>query len=166
MHYKQFFKKVNRRAYPDYYNIIKKPICLEDIKKKAELRKAASRYQTLDEFKSDIHLLTDNCIQYNGPTAPISLDAKVKIRDAIMNVIASKKNQFEDIARRSNSNNKNNSFTRVSATSYVPPPPITSVTPVSRDSSESNSNKTNMGGMINIEEDDEENDFNLVMSDY
>ena len=50
--------------------------------------------------------------------------------------------------------------------SYVPPPPITSVTPVSRDSSESNSNKTNMGGMINIEEDDEENDFNLVMSDY
>lgn len=57
-----FIDPVNRSQFPDYYQIIKKPICMKQIKKK--LDKDAS--YGLDALKDDLHQLWDNARTYNA----------------------------------------------------------------------------------------------------
>ncbi|KAF2841462.1 putative RSC complex subunit [Patellaria atrata CBS 101060] len=66
-----FIELPPRLDYPDYYQIIAKPICLDQIKKKIDTKK----YQSLREFKADVKLLCDNCRQYNEDGSVLYQDA-------------------------------------------------------------------------------------------
>ena len=56
---------VERDKAPDYYTIIKKPMCFSAIKKKL----IAGEYKTIKEFSNDVHLIAQNAIKYNGETS-------------------------------------------------------------------------------------------------
>jgi hypothetical protein len=57
-----FLKPVNKGKYKDYYDIIKNPINLEEIKAKINSKK----YKSREEFCFDFELLFNNCLTYNG----------------------------------------------------------------------------------------------------
>ena len=52
---------VDKRKVPDYYELIRHPICLSEIKDKALF----CQYQSAAEFVDDVILLLDNCYSYN-----------------------------------------------------------------------------------------------------
>ncbi|KAF2756029.1 hypothetical protein EJ05DRAFT_441690 [Pseudovirgaria hyperparasitica] len=56
-----FIELPDRNDYPDYYQIIKKPICMNDVQKKINKK----HYQSLKEFVADIKTLCNNCRTYN-----------------------------------------------------------------------------------------------------
>ncbi len=58
-----FLKPVNKTKYRDYYEIVKKPIDLEQIKQKITTKK----YRSKGQFIEDFELLYNNCLAYNGP---------------------------------------------------------------------------------------------------
>lgn len=55
------------QEYPDYYEVIKKPIDLEKIGQKL----ASSHYENLEELLSDLVLMFDNACRYNEPDSQI-----------------------------------------------------------------------------------------------
>ncbi|MCP9259535.1 Transcription initiation factor TFIID subunit 1 [Dirofilaria immitis] len=57
---------------PDYYNIIKEPMDLQQIKKKI----SENKYELRRQFLYDIKLIMDNSILYNGGGHPITITAK------------------------------------------------------------------------------------------
>ncbi|KAJ3353785.1 hypothetical protein GGF32_002852 [Allomyces javanicus] len=61
----------SRTAYPDYYQIIAKPISLREIKAKIDKR----QYPTLAALKADLDLMLANCKKYNVPGSDIYRDA-------------------------------------------------------------------------------------------
>lgn len=60
---KIFQRKVNKRAVPDYYNIIKEPMALSTIKAKINARE----YRNFSEFVRDFALVPHNAQVYNRP---------------------------------------------------------------------------------------------------
>jgi len=66
-----FIELPPKAHYPDYYMLIREPMCMEDIKKRVN-RKA---YQGLDEFWADVKLLVANCKQYNEDGSVLYQDA-------------------------------------------------------------------------------------------
>jgi chromatin structure-remodeling complex subunit RSC4 len=67
-----FMKQPHRKSYPDYYELIKHPIALEDIKKKLESR----AYPDLDSVRADLELCFNNAKTYNRKDSEIYADAK------------------------------------------------------------------------------------------
>lgn len=65
-------RKVSKRDYPDYYELIKQPIALEDIKKKLDHHE----YPSLQTVRNDFELLFANAKQYNQTESAIFQDAK------------------------------------------------------------------------------------------
>jgi hypothetical protein len=66
--YMGFVHPVSTVVVPDYLNIIKNPLCLEDMKMKCK----DSVYKSQEEFIVDIKRITDNCLLYNGPVHPLT----------------------------------------------------------------------------------------------
>ncbi|OUM63817.1 hypothetical protein PIROE2DRAFT_29498, partial [Piromyces sp. E2] len=58
-----FLEPVDPQQFPDYHKFIHNPMDLSTIKKNLEKNK----YQTIEDFKSDISLIFSNCIIYNPP---------------------------------------------------------------------------------------------------
>lgn len=71
---KMFSQPVNPEtdACPNYFEIIKNPMDLGTIRQKL----LENKYETVDEFKSDVNLVWDNTIKYNGKKSIISHLAK------------------------------------------------------------------------------------------
>jgi chromatin structure-remodeling complex subunit RSC4 len=67
-----FLKRPPKRLYPDYYQIIKHPIALEDIRKRLE----SNGYATLEAVKQDFELCFSNAKIYNMKESAIYRDAK------------------------------------------------------------------------------------------
>jgi hypothetical protein len=57
---------------PDYFEIVKSPMDFGTIDKKL----STDEYNTVEEFKSDVQLIFDNCYLYNHAGDPVCLDAK------------------------------------------------------------------------------------------
>jgi ATP-dependent helicase STH1/SNF2 len=57
--------------YPDYYQLIKNPICMKQIETKINKK----QYQNLRQFRADISLLCSNCRQYNEDGSILYQDA-------------------------------------------------------------------------------------------
>ena len=55
------------QEYPDYYEVIKRPIDLERISQKLK----SSQYESLDDMVSDFVLMFDNACKYNEPDSQI-----------------------------------------------------------------------------------------------
>lgn len=68
---KLFHKKVNKRALPDYYEVIKEPIAISTLKSRLLNRE----YQTFAEYVRDCALIVHNAQTYNRPDAGAYLDA-------------------------------------------------------------------------------------------
>ncbi|KAI0351350.1 hypothetical protein OH77DRAFT_1429898 [Trametes cingulata] len=62
-----YFKSpVNKNEVPDYYDIIKHPMCWDTIDRKLD----SHEYLDLDEFKRDVELVVNNAMTYNQPNTP------------------------------------------------------------------------------------------------
>lgn len=68
-----FIELPDKYDYPDYYTIIKNPICMNQIKKKINKKE----YQSLKQFRQDIGLLCNNCRTYNEDTSLLYQDANL-----------------------------------------------------------------------------------------
>ncbi|KAJ9598145.1 hypothetical protein L9F63_026750, partial [Diploptera punctata] len=66
-----FLKLPSKLEYPDYYEVIKRPIDLERISQKLK----TSQYESLDDMVSDFVLMFDNACKYNEPDSQIYKDA-------------------------------------------------------------------------------------------
>jgi hypothetical protein len=64
--------KPPRKVYPDYYQIIKKPIALDDIKKRLD----ADAYYSIQAVHADFELMFNNALEYNMKDSVIWTDAK------------------------------------------------------------------------------------------
>ncbi|KAL8713928.1 MAG: hypothetical protein Q9220_002074 [cf. Caloplaca sp. 1 TL-2023] len=70
---KVFHRKVNKRALPDYYEVIKEPVALSTLKFKLQNRE----YHTFAAFVRDCALISHNAQTYNRPEAGAYQDALV-----------------------------------------------------------------------------------------
>ncbi|KAF2657427.1 hypothetical protein K491DRAFT_327057 [Lophiostoma macrostomum CBS 122681] len=68
-----FIELPDRYDYPDYYQIIKSPICMNQIKRKINRKE----YQGLRQFRQDLGLLCNNCRTYNEDTSILYQDANL-----------------------------------------------------------------------------------------
>ncbi|EPZ37057.1 SNF2-related domain-containing protein [Rozella allomycis CSF55] len=75
----------NASDYPDYYEIIKNPICLSDIKYKAD----NNLYSSFDSLKSDLCLLFDNAQIYNQDGS-IIFDDSVALKNIVLKYFPTK----------------------------------------------------------------------------
>ena len=71
-----FLKLPSKHEYPDYYDIIKRPIDLEKISSKIR----NSQYETLEDAVADFTLVFDNAGKYNEPDSQIYKDAQTLAR--------------------------------------------------------------------------------------
>ncbi|XP_046634801.1 protein polybromo-1-like isoform X2 [Daphnia pulicaria] len=78
-----FVKLPSKTEYPDYYEVIKKPIDLEKIGQKVK----ASHYENVEELLADIVLMFDNACRYNEPDSQIYKDALTLQRVALQTKI-------------------------------------------------------------------------------
>ncbi|KAF2484630.1 chromatin remodeling complex SWI/SNF component SWI2 [Neohortaea acidophila] len=62
-----------KQSYPDYYELIKDPICMKQIQAKINKK----QYQNLRQFRQDIALLCSNCRQYNEDGSMLYNDANL-----------------------------------------------------------------------------------------
>jgi len=68
-----FIELPPKNDYPDYYQLIKQPICMDQIQKKINKK----QYQGIKEFRNDIGLLCNNCRQYNEDGSVLYQDANL-----------------------------------------------------------------------------------------
>ncbi len=66
-----FLELPDKNDYPDYYMIIKNPICMNMVKKKINRKE----YQSVKQFRADIGLLCANCRTYNEDGSILHNDA-------------------------------------------------------------------------------------------
>ncbi|KAI5123496.1 hypothetical protein M0805_008864 [Coniferiporia weirii] len=76
----EFFKNpVSRTVVPDYFDVIKKPMCWKTIDTKLD----ANKYWNVKDFQDDVNLVLDNAVIYNKPDTPIYRAAmKIKASSA------------------------------------------------------------------------------------
>ena len=67
-----FLKLPSKHEYPDYYDIIKRPIDLEKISSKIR----NNQYETMEDAVADFSLVFDNAARYNEPDSQIYKDAQ------------------------------------------------------------------------------------------
>ena len=66
-----FMVKPCKKAFPQYYKVIKNPIDMETINKRIK----SNFYKSLDQFTADVKLMFENCKQYNDPASILYQDA-------------------------------------------------------------------------------------------
>lgn len=59
---------------PDYYTIVQKPICLQDIVNKLKRR----QYPSMTECEDDLMLIFANCAEYNGECVHADVSGSLK----------------------------------------------------------------------------------------
>ena len=77
-----FLKPVPKAQFPDYYLLIQRPICMDQIKKKIK----KEEYQSLREYREDIRLLCNNARTYNEDGSMLYQDAdKIEVCQTVSN---------------------------------------------------------------------------------
>ena len=57
-----FLEPVTRDIAPDYFDVIEKPMDIQEIRRKTGKKEYTSKQQFIDDF----NLIVDNCTKYNG----------------------------------------------------------------------------------------------------
>ncbi|KAL1626654.1 transcriptional regulator [Diplodia seriata] len=96
----------DRYEYPDYYQIITKPVCMDQIKKKINKKE----YQHTRQFRQDMATLCNNCRTYNEDTSILYQDANL-IEDTCVNKL---KEETEDYPQFADFDDRGNSSVRPS----------------------------------------------------
>jgi len=71
-----FQRPVSREEYKDYYDIIEKPICLDDVASKIH----DDKYTSEEDYLADFELIYENSAKYNGERSSISEDAATLLK--------------------------------------------------------------------------------------
>ncbi|KLO07102.1 Bromodomain-containing protein [Schizopora paradoxa] len=66
-----FMDLVSKKQWPDYYKIITRPICFNDIHKRIKRKE----YSTIQDFMNDVDLVFDNAMTFNADDSTIYMDA-------------------------------------------------------------------------------------------
>ena len=66
------WQPVNAKFVPDYYDIISAPMDLQQIRNRVN----DNKYELRSQFMSDLKLIHENSLKYNGPIDPITRAAK------------------------------------------------------------------------------------------
>ncbi|CAI6333430.1 unnamed protein product [Periconia digitata] len=74
-----FIELPPKSDYPDYYQLIKTPICIKQIERKINTNK----YQSLKQFRQDIAVLCNNCRTYNEDGSVLFGDANTIEKTAV-----------------------------------------------------------------------------------
>jgi ATP-dependent helicase STH1/SNF2 len=74
-----FIELPDKWDYPDYYQLIKNPICMNQIKKKINKKE----YQSVKQFRQDLGLLCNNCRHYNEDSSLLYADANLIEQTAV-----------------------------------------------------------------------------------
>ncbi|KAJ4331168.1 transcriptional regulator [Didymella glomerata] len=74
-----FIELPDRWDYPDYYQLIKNPVCMNQVKKKINKKE----YQSLKQFRADLALLCANCRLYNEDSSLLYQDANLIEQTAV-----------------------------------------------------------------------------------
>jgi protein polybromo-1 len=86
-----FMDKPSKKDYPDYYEIIDRPMDMRTINDKIK----ANVYKTVPECLADFRLMFANCMQYNEENSDIYNDAKTLDRAIVMrSVVKSCRQKF------------------------------------------------------------------------
>ncbi|XP_077556575.1 protein polybromo isoform X3 [Haemaphysalis longicornis] len=88
-----FMKLPSRSEYPDYYEVIKKPIDMERI---ATRLLKNNQYDSMDDLLADFVLLFDNACKYNEPDSQIYKDALILQRIALQTKMELSSEELED----------------------------------------------------------------------
>ncbi|KAF9731518.1 hypothetical protein PMIN06_009934 [Paraphaeosphaeria minitans] len=94
---KLFQRKVNKRALPDYYEVIKEPMALSEIKKKVALQE----YKSFPEFVRDFAHIPHNAQVYNRQDSQAYVDALEvkKVLEQELRKLADAKIVSEDVIK-------------------------------------------------------------------
>lgn len=65
-------KQLNEKGYEEYCKKVPNPICLQDVLDRLD----SKSYTTVDEWRSDVGRIWDNCIKYNQKTSIYSFYAQ------------------------------------------------------------------------------------------
>ncbi|KAH8110728.1 hypothetical protein DFH11DRAFT_1618277 [Phellopilus nigrolimitatus] len=86
-----FFKNpVSKMDVPDYFDVVKKPMCWKTIDGKLD----ANEYWNIKDFQDDVYLVLDNAMLYNKPGTPI-FKAASKIRASSEHILG----ELQQLAR-------------------------------------------------------------------
>uniref|UniRef100_A0A060TDA8 ARAD1D41888p n=1 Tax=Blastobotrys adeninivorans TaxID=409370 RepID=A0A060TDA8_BLAAD len=83
-----FLRIPAKKHYPDYFNTIKRPISLHEIREKAN----KGSYESVDDFLSDVELMKNNAQTYNDPDSFVYHDAQ-KLYDYALEKVDEWKNE-------------------------------------------------------------------------
>lgn len=86
-----FQKPVDRKAFPDYYEVIKTPMCLNDIQEKI----TGDKYQSKSEFLKDFELILSNSMIYNGRKSEYTQTARETV-EVVKKALASYQKYLKD----------------------------------------------------------------------
>ncbi|KAI4734117.1 hypothetical protein E4T50_15337 [Aureobasidium sp. EXF-12298] len=88
-----FIELPPQKHYPDYYQLIRNPICMEQIQKKINKK----QYQNLRQFRQDIKQLCDNCRTYNEDGSILYQDANL-IEETAVKKLAEETAKYPEFA--------------------------------------------------------------------
>eukprot|EP00477_Mikrocytos_mackini_P000797 GAHX01000853.1.p1 GENE.GAHX01000853.1~~GAHX01000853.1.p1 ORF type:complete len:1174 (+),score=273.75 GAHX01000853.1:181-3702(+) len=115
--YLYFVKLPDKKIYPNYFDIIKDPVCLQDIKAKiqkladeaigyktytmAELKQGLGKqlYSTVESFLNDLKQIITNAILYNGETSALATWTD-EIYNRAYELIESNRNTLNDLEKK------------------------------------------------------------------
>jgi hypothetical protein len=79
-----FFKSpVSRLIAPDYYNVVKRPMCWDMMEQKLNRHE----YWDVQAFKDDVHLVLENAVLYNKPFTPFH-KAATRMMTTVLPILA------------------------------------------------------------------------------
>ncbi|KXT15769.1 hypothetical protein AC579_1548 [Pseudocercospora musae] len=133
--------------YPDYYQLIKNPICMKQIEKKINKKE----YQGIKQFRADITLLCNNCRQYNEDGSTLYRDANLIERACDKKITE----ETADHPRWQNWEDDDGSSTRPSASGVSTPQPVKSGIKLKLNGSRANGNSSRGGTESLVQSDDE-----------
>ncbi|KAG2219089.1 hypothetical protein INT45_005820, partial [Circinella minor] len=121
-----FLQLPSKRQYPDYYEVIKNPIALSNIKTKIDQKE----YKSVSELKADIDLMVSNAKRYNIKESQVYQDA-VKIHKLVKRWRPDDdKNNISTTSRRSSLKDKTSSSSPSSASGSSTSPSTTNGTKI------------------------------------
>lgn len=84
-----FLFPVSSKTVPDYYNIISRPMDLQTIREALRQK----RYQSREDFLSDVNLIVENSTLYNGEKSNLTTAAK-RMLDVCIQRLGQKEERF------------------------------------------------------------------------
>ncbi|KAF2720531.1 chromatin remodeling complex SWI/SNF component SWI2 [Polychaeton citri CBS 116435] len=146
-----FLELPPKALYPDYYDLIKNPICMKQIEKKINRKE----YQNLRHFRQDVALLCANCRQYNEDGSILYQDANL-IEKSCFDKLADETKEYPQFQNYDNDTEDGGSTRPMSSVSTPQPQPARSGFRLRLNGRGANGANSSRGGTESAVQSDEE----------